>query len=263
MTQIDHANAFQSLHVKGSPVVIYNIWDPGSAKAVAKAGASAIGTGSAPVAMAHGYPDGEKMPLDLVLSNAERIVQSVEVPVTLDFEGAYAVDAEGTKANVARALETGIIGFNFEDQIVGGEGLYDIAAQAKRVSAMRQACDTAGIPAFINARTDIYLKAMARGDASTPAMLEEAIERANAYAEAGASGFFAPGLMDLDMIQELCAAVPLPVNIIALPGAPDNGALAEAGVARISYGPVPYRQMTAWLTGQAEQTFASLGGEPV
>ncbi len=255
--QITQAEQFAALHKKGDPVILYNIWDPGSAAAVRDAGAKALATGSAPVAMAQGFSDGEKIPFDMALDNASRIVEAVDIPVTMDLEGAYAEDAFGISTNVTRALETGVVGFNFEDQIVGTKDLYDIETQCARVAGMRESCDVAGVPAFINARTDIFLKAAP--DTHDQAMLDDAMARAAAYADAGASGFFAPGLKDEAMIGQLCAATDLPVNIIALPGTPDTPTLAKLGVARISYGPVPYRQMIAWLQESARAALQSSG----
>ncbi|NOD93505.1 isocitrate lyase/phosphoenolpyruvate mutase family protein [Ruegeria sp. HKCCD4884] len=248
--QIQNAKTFTSLHKKGDPVILFNIWDAGSAGAVRDAGAQAIATGSAPVAMAQGFSDGQNVPLEAALDNARRIVSAVDLPVTLDFEGAYAEDAQGISENVKRALDCGVVGFNFEDQIIGGAELYDVAVQAKRVEAMREACDSMGIPAYVNARTDIFLKAPA--ETHSEAMLDEAITRAASYEAAGATGFFAPGLKDEALIGRLCEATNLPVNIIALPGTPATSKLAELGVARVSYGPVPYRQMIKWLTEQAQ-----------
>ncbi|WP_050602665.1 isocitrate lyase/phosphoenolpyruvate mutase family protein [Ruegeria sp. 6PALISEP08] len=248
--QIQNAKTFTSLHRKGDPVILFNIWDAGSAGAVRDAGAQAIATGSAPVAMAQGFSDGQNIRIDAALDNARRIVSAVDLPVTLDFEGAYAEDAQGISENVKRALDCGVVGFNFEDQIIGGAGLYDVAVQAKRVEAMCEACESAGISAYVNARTDLFLKASA--EAHDEAMLDDAIARAAAYEAAGASGFFAPGLKGESLIGRLCTTTDLPVNIIALPGTPDSSKLAELGVARISYGPVPYRQMIKWLTEQAQ-----------
>lgn len=253
--QSDHADRFRALHVKGTPVVLYNVWDAGSAKAVADAGASAVATGSAPVAMANGFGDGQHMGLDLALANVTRIVDAVDLPVSMDFEGAYSTDPQEGAANFAKAINAGAVGFNFEDQIVGGDGLHDVTLQSQRLRAAREACDASGVGAFINARTDVFLKAYAQKADITRDMLDQAVTRAEAYASAGADGFFAPGLMDLDMIAELCDRVALPVNIIALPGAPSNAELAGAGVARISYGPVPYKQMIAWFTAQARAVF--------
>ena len=252
--QKSRATAFAALHIKGEPVVLFNIWDAGSARTVEEAGAQALATGSWPVAAAFGYADGEKIPLDLALENIRRIVAGTGLPVTMDLEGGYGVSPREVEATVTKALKAGVIGFNFEDQIVGGDGLHPVATQAERVAAARKACETAGIPGFINARTDIFLKNTP--DTHTPEMLEEAITRAQAYADAGASGFFAPGLADEGMIGALCAACTLPVNIIALPGVPDKATLARLGVARISYGPVPYRQMMASLDAAAKAAFA-------
>jgi len=103
-TQIEHAQAFAALHVRGDPLVLFNAWDAGSAAMIAKAGAKAIATGSWSVAMAHGFEDGELLPLGLVLANLARIVTVVDLPVTLDFEGAYARESEQVGENVATVI---------------------------------------------------------------------------------------------------------------------------------------------------------------
>lgn len=234
MTQSEKFRLFASLHVRGDPLILFNAWDAGSAKIVAEAGARAIATGSASVAAAHGFSDAEGLPLELALANAERVVAAVDVPVTVDFEGGYAVAPEGVAANMAKLARTGAIGCNFEDQVVGGEGLHATAVQAGRIAAARAAV---GDDFFLNARTDIFLKA--RGHDA--AMVEEALERAAAYADAGASGFFAPGLADLALLARLCEASPLPVNFMAWPGSPSAAAVTAAGVARISHGPFPHK----------------------
>jgi len=211
---------FRELHKRGNPLVLYNIWDAGSAKAVSAAGAKAIATGSAPVAMAQGYSDGEQMSLELALANVERIIGSVDLPVTMDLESGYGKEPSAIEESVTKAVSTGIVGFNFEDQVIGGEGLYDIATQTQRVTAARNAANSISGSPFINARTDIFLKA--KPDTHNDSMLSEAIERASAYKEAGADGFFAPGLADEKLIERLCNEVELPVNIIALPHVPEK-----------------------------------------
>ena len=247
----DTAARFAGLHVPGDPVVLYNAWDVGSARAIAAAGAKAVATGSLSVAAAQGYEDGEALPLDLALASATRIVGAVDLPVTIDFEGGYATAAADVAANVARLAMTGAVGCNLEDQVVGGAGLYPLAEQAARIAAARGAV---GRDFFLNARTDIFLQAP-RAMHDT-AMVDTAIERATAYAAAGASGFFAAGLADLVLIERLCAAVALPVNVIPLPDGPDVKALAAAGVARISYGPRPYRAMLVAVAEAAQAAFA-------
>jgi 2-methylisocitrate lyase-like PEP mutase family enzyme len=242
MTQADKARLFASLHRPGEPVVLFNVWDAGSAKAVADAGAKAVATGSASVAAAYGYADAEALPLELALENAERVVNTVELPVTIDFEGGYAVEPEAVAANVARLAATGAIGCNYEDQVIGGDGLHPIELQAARIRAAREA---AGPDFFLNARTDIFLKApRERHDA---AMVDEALARGRAYADAGASGLFVAGLIDLALLARCCARSPLPVNYIAVPGGPSAADVAATGVARISHGPFPYRRAMAAL----------------
>jgi 2-methylisocitrate lyase-like PEP mutase family enzyme len=249
--QQPNSGVFSSLHVKGSPLILFNIWDPGSAKAVAASGAKAVATGSASVAMAFGFGDGEKVPLPLVLENAARIVASIDLPVTLDFEGAYATTENEVAENTQRAVNTGVVGFNFEDQILGDQGLHETSVQAKRIEAMRSAADRSGVHCFVNARTDLFLKEPAAGHTDT--LLDAALERASVYARAGASGFFVPGLRDTNLIKRLCEACPLPVNIMMTQQTVPTAQLAQLGVSRISYGPGPYRAFAAWLTEQARE----------
>jgi 2-methylisocitrate lyase-like PEP mutase family enzyme len=230
------AKLFVSLHVPGDPLILYNAWDAGSAKAVAEAGAKAIATGSASVAAANGYGDGQQVPLQLVFDNAARIVKAVDLPVTVDFEGGYGVAPGEVMRNVSLLASAGAIGCNFEDQVIGGEGLHPIAFQAERIHAARSATWP---DFFINARTDIFLKA--RAEEHDDAKVDAAIERARAYAEAGASGFFVPGLADLKLLKRVCEASPVPVNFMAFPGAPSAAQVAQAGIARVSHGPFPYR----------------------
>jgi 2-methylisocitrate lyase-like PEP mutase family enzyme len=238
-----NSEIFASLHVPGKPLILYNIWDAGSAKAVVQAGALAVATGSASVAGSLGYDDGEAVPRELVLANAARIVVAVDVPVTIDFEAGYGVTAEEIKTSVGLLSETGAVGLNLEDQRIGLGGLYDIAEQAERLAA---AAET-GL--WVNARTDIFLQAA--GETHDDAMVEQALERAVAYAKAGARSFFVPLLSDLQLIEKICRSSPLPINVMKLPGYPTDAELAACGVARISYGPVPWRATMDWLAGEA------------
>ncbi len=241
ITQRARAHLLNDLHVKGSPLILFNIWDAGSAKAIQDIGAKVIATGSWSVAAANGYDDGEKLPFDFVLANLQRIISSVDLPVTIDLEGGYGQSPVQVQESVAKVIKAGAVGINFEDQIVGGEGLYSIEDQCARIKAARAAAEHASIPIFINARTDVFLKIDPAHHNDTH--LEEAIRRSAAYAESGASGFFAPGLRNAKDIEKLCEASPLPVNILILPDTPSPKQLASLGVARISHGPRPYRQM--------------------
>ena len=240
---------FAALHVPGNPVILYNIWDVGSAKAVVAAGVKALATGSHPVADAQGWPDGQGVPLDYALANAKRIADAVDLPLTVDFESAYSVDPDEAAENVARLAATGAVGCNFEDQVIGGEGVHPLEAQLERIRAIRR---KVGESFFINARTDLVLKAQEQ-DA---ALLDQVIERGKAFADAGASGFFVPRLADPRQVERVVAEVPLPLNLIAFPGAPPKQDWAAAGVARISHGPFPHRALMARLEEMAREAFA-------
>ena len=237
--------AFAALHIPGDPVILYNIWDVGSALAVVKAGARALATGSHPVGDASGFGDAHQVPLDFVLANARRIAEAVDpLPLTVDFEGAYSTDPDEGGRNVARLKDSGAVGCNFEDQLVGGDGIHPLDVQVRRIAAIR---NVVGDDFFINARTDLFLKTEQRDDA----LVGRVIERGKAFADAGASGFFVPRMADPRHIERVVREVPLPLNLIAFPGAPPKAEWAAAGVARISHGPFPHRALMAYLTEQA------------
>lgn len=251
--QAEKARAFAALHVPKKPLVIFNVWDPGSAKAVAQAGAKALATGSWSVAAANGFGDGEKIPLDLALENIRRIVASTELPVSMDIESGYGKTPEEVGRTIARSLEAGAIGCNLEDSFPENGKLREQADQVQRIRAARKAAEVAGIPYFINARTDVFFQGPAKDHDA--AMVEAALARARAYAEAGASGLFVPGVVDQGLIARLTAASPLPVNVMVSTGTPAVEVLAEAGVARISHGPGPYVKAMAALTEAARIAF--------
>ncbi|MBX5040985.1 isocitrate lyase/phosphoenolpyruvate mutase family protein [Rhizobium lentis] len=256
MNQTEKAELFGSLHRKGNPIVLYNIWDAGTAKAVADAGAKALATGSWSVAAAHGFADGEKLPMPVLVETVKSITDVIDLPLSVDFEGAYSAEPQGAAANVARLVDVGAIGINIEDRIVSGEGLYPVERQAARIRAIRGMADGRGIPFFINARTDLFL---AESDLAKHAgLVDEAIERGRAYAAAGGSGFFVPGLIDPALIENICAASSLPVNVMMRAGAPDVKTLAKLGVGRISYGPGPYRSMMEKLKQDAAAIYSLL-----
>lgn len=244
---------FAALHVPGDPLILYNVWDSGSAQAVAAAGVKALATGSHPVGDASGFGDGQKVPLDFVFDNARRIIAAVDLPLTVDFEGAYSADPQKGAENVARLKETGAVGCNFEDQVIGGEGLHPLELQCRRIEAIRAAV---GPDFFINARTDLFLKTQTYDDA----LVDEAIKRGRAFADAGASGFFVPRLAGAKQAERVVREVPLPLNLIAFPGAPPNAEWANAGVARISYGPFPHRALMKQLEEAARAALTSLDG---
>ncbi|HEY4252938.1 MAG TPA: isocitrate lyase/phosphoenolpyruvate mutase family protein [Roseomonas sp.] len=249
MTQVEKAARFAALHVRGAPLVLYNAWDAGTAKAILQAGAKAIATSSWAVAEAHGYKDGEEIPIALVEQIITRITETIDAPVTVDFEGGYSEDDGRLARNVSHLLGLGVAGINFEDRVVQGSGLYPVARQAQRIAAVRAAAEAKGVELFINARTDLFLG----GSGDPAASVAEAIERAKAYAAAGASGFFIPGLVDDGLIDRIVDGVPLPVNVMIMGGVSPTQRLAELGVARVSYGAIPYIHAMGFVRTEAEK----------
>jgi 2-methylisocitrate lyase-like PEP mutase family enzyme len=127
--------------------------------------------------------------------------------------------------------------------------MYSIDEQSARIRAVRRAADAAGVSLFINARTDVFLKTDVGAHRS---VVDEAIARGKAYAAAGGSGLFVPGIRDDRLIEQVCNASPLPVNVMFYPELPPRQRLAHLGVARLSYGPRPYREAMARLTEAAK-----------
>lgn len=250
--QKDLAERFASLHRRGDPLVLVNIWDPGSARIVAAAGAAALATGSWSVAAAFGHDDGERLPRALAIDNLARIAAAVPLPVSVDLEGGYGEDPAAVAETVGLAVDAGAVGINFEDQLVGGEGLHPVDRQQARLRAVRRVAQAKGIPLFVNARTDLFLAA---GREEHERLVDPALERARFYAEAGADGLFVPGLADEGLIARVCARSPLPVNVMWMQGM-DRGRLAALGVARISHGPGPYRHAMAALRTLAEEAYS-------
>lgn len=234
----EKSDQFRTMHVKGDPLVLYNIWDAGGARTVERAGAKAIATGSWSMAAAHGYEDGEAIPLDLVAQLVERIAVSVDLPLTVDFEGGYATAPDEVAANVRRIIRAGAIGINFEDQIVRGGGLFSIQDQVQRIRAIRSAAEQEGVDLFINARTDLFLGS---DPSAHEGLIDEAIRREAAYRDAGADGFFIPGLGALPHIKRIVDTVSLPVNAMMMGELTSIRDVAQTGVSRVSYGPGPYR----------------------
>src|ERR1700676_3975516 len=218
VNQIEKAKRFAELHVKGKPLLLYNAWDAGSAKAILATGAKAIATSSWSVAEAQGYRDGEAIPVGLAQRIVGRIAATIEAPVTVDLEGGYSEDDGQLADNISRLLDTGVIGINFEDRVVKGSGLYSVNRQARRIAAIRKAAEQKGVDLFINARTDVFFE---HGEDA----VGEALDRAKAYAAGGASGFFVPGLVNDALIGRVAEAVTLPVNVMIMDGVPSNARL--------------------------------------
>ncbi|WP_114521959.1 isocitrate lyase/phosphoenolpyruvate mutase family protein [Altererythrobacter sp. ZODW24] len=243
---------FAAMHVPGNPLVLCNIWDAASARIAAEAGAKALATGSSALAGALGFDDAQAIPFDMLIGAVERIQAVSDLPLTVDFEAGYSDDLAGVAENAQRLTDMGVVGCNFEDQVIGGQGLIETARQAELIAAV------AATGLFVNARTDVFLERLRAGEnANDPELLPEVLERGHAYAAAGAGSFFIPGLSDSTLIAVICEKSPIPVNVMRLPDMASNAALADLSVARISYGPAPWNEAMAAFRRIAEAAYSA------
>ena len=221
-----HATQFRALHAGPELLVLPNAWDAASARVIEHAGARAIATSSAAVAWGHGYPDGQALPLDVLLATVRAMVRIVGVPVSADIEAAYAQDGATAATTASRVIDAGAAGINVED----GRDAPDLLCE--KIERIKLAAGRAGVDLWVNARTDVYL----RGLVPAPQAVGETIERARRYRAAGADSVFVPGLIEEHDIARLVAAVPVPLNVLAWPGLPSATALERLGVRRLSAG---------------------------
>lgn len=235
------------LHADPALLTVVNVWDVVSARVVAGvAGTTALATASHSIAASYGYPDGEKIPLDLMIEAVGRIAAAVAQPVSADLEGGYGDAAE----TIRRAIGVGIVGANLEDQ------LKPLSEAAAAVAAAVSAAQAEGVGDFVlNARTDVFVKA---GDRDPAEVLADAVERGRAYLDAGAPVVFVPGKLDERQIGTLVDAFgPQRLTVIGVPGSVPLARLQELGVARCSYG--PWSQRVA-LTALEDLVHAVHGG---
>ncbi len=222
----DIAAGFHRLHKGPDLLVLANAWDAGSARLIESLGARAVATTSAGVAWSLGHPDGDALPVSLLVSAVAAIARAIRVPLTIDIEGGYARDPAIVGETVSCVIDAGAIGINIEDGSASPDLLCAKIAQAK------QAGIRLGIDLFVNARTDVYL----RGLVPATACVAETLARAKLYRDAGADGLFVPGLVDPADIRQIAVATDLPLNVMAVPGLPPASELGWLGVRRLSAG---------------------------
>jgi 2-methylisocitrate lyase-like PEP mutase family enzyme len=251
-TQAEKAELLRSLHTPGHPLIVTNVWDAVTARIVAGVpGVRAIASASHSVSFAHGVPDGGGLSIEKALAAAQVIVDAVELPVTIDFEKGYSVDAVGVETNVGRLIETGAVGLNLEDS-VDAAALFPIGEAADRVSAARSAAVSSRVPLVINARVDSLVRG---GD------WDDMVARANSYLGAGADCIFVLGLRTEDDVSRALAEIDGRVSVIAGATSVPLARLAELGVSRVSFGPGLLGLALSHVRDAAEQLTA-LGEYP-
>ncbi|RAO76582.1 isocitrate lyase/PEP mutase family protein [Dyella jiangningensis] len=247
------AERFHQLHAGPQPLMLPNAWDAASARIIENAGAQAIATTSAGMAWALGHADGERLPVQDLLTACGRICQSVDLPVSVDIERGYGRDANDTGGLVGALLQLGVVGINIEDGMQPGtRKLSPARVLAERIACARAVAQHQAVPLFINARIDTYL-----ADVAPASRYEETERRALAYIDAGADGIFVPGLSDPDEIARLARRLPVPLNVYAgYAGAPAAAQLRELGVRRISLGCGPMQSVLSHLQRIAQEALA-------
>ncbi|MFB9677307.1 isocitrate lyase/PEP mutase family protein [Streptosporangium vulgare] len=223
------ASALRALHTPGRPLVLPNVWDAASARAVEAAGFPVIATGSAAIAPVLGYDDGEETPVEEMLAAVARISRSVGLPVTADMERGYGLEPAEL---VERLVAAGASGCNLEDSDPRTEVMVDAEEQAAFLGAVRAAATGAGVDLVINARVDTYL----HGTGSAEERLAEAVRRGRRYLEAGADCVYPILAAEAGAVRALVEEMGGPINILFRPGTPSLGELADLGVARVSFG---------------------------
>lgn len=239
---------FKKLHKQDSPLILGNVWDVHSAKLAEAAGFQALGTSSHAIAFSLGYPDGEQIPFEELFFVVSRIVKSVKIPVSVDFEAGYSKDPQQV-ANYAKQLtDIGIVGINLEDGIVkkGTRTLESAALLADKIKAIKE---TTAI--FINARTDTYTT-------KHKDPLAESIQRAELYTQAGADGIFVPLMESKADISAFTKSIDLPLNLFLTPKLPKLDILSGLHVKRLSHGAKIYE----WLMEKADKELQSLLKNP-
>jgi 2-methylisocitrate lyase-like PEP mutase family enzyme len=226
--QADKAATFLSLHTSGSPLLLPNPWDRGSASLLASLGFQALATTSSGFAGTLGRLDGS-VTREEALAHAESIVGSTDLPVSADLENGFADDPDGVADTIRLALEAGLAGCSVEDYTgVDDAPMYEVGLATERIAAAAAVAHAGPVHLVLTARAENHLRG--RPD------LTDTIARLQAYQQAGADVLYAPALRDLEEIRQLVAAVDRPVNVLAFPGAPSVSELAAVGVARISVG---------------------------
>ncbi len=241
------ADTFRRLHAGPDLLILPNAWDAGSARIIETLGAPAVATTSAGVCWSHGYADGHHLPVDFLITTVREITRVISIPLTCDFEGGYADDPATVGENVARIIDAGAVGINIED----GREAADLLAA--KIAAVRKAADRAGVPLFINARTDVYLKRLVEPEA----MVETVLARAALYREAGADGLFAAGVVLPGDIATIAAGCGLPLNVMARRGLPKGPELQALGARRVSSATGLGRAALAALTAATTAFLAS------
>jgi 2-methylisocitrate lyase-like PEP mutase family enzyme len=235
LTRQEKAKQFYNLHHSGRLLILPNIWDCLGANLLESLNYPAVATASASVAFTNGYDDGQRISFDSVLAVLKKIVSSVNIPVSADIESGFAENDLQLKENIKQLLAAGIVGINIEDTDKKTDSIWPAETQCEKIKLIKKISEEVGVPLFINARADVYLRGK---NFDTPeSKFEEALKRGRAYKAAGADCFYPIAMTRQEDIKRMVEQLQMPLNVITIPGIPELTVLNEIGVARVSLGP--------------------------
>lgn len=214
---------FTELHHGDSPLILPNAWDVASALMFLDAGFLAIGTTSLGLAAGAGHIDGSRAVRELTRALAHAL-SPLPCPISVDLEDGFD-ESPHAVADFVQSL--GVDGINIEDSTSGQLVHADI--HTAKIAQVKAQCPEI----FVNARVDTYWL----GQTAT---VEDTLERARCYVDAGADGIFIPGTLSAAEISAFATAIPVPVNVLAST-TQSARELMQLGVRRISTGSLPYR----------------------
>lgn len=246
------AERLRALHHGPGTAVFPNAWDAHSARLVEQAGFGAVATSSGASARMLGRDDGETMTPDEAFAAVGLVTRAVSLPVTADMEGGYGLDADEF---VARLLDAGAVGCNYEDTDHSGVGTGLVAAevQVERLAQVKAAGRRARVDIVLNARVDTFVRAIG----SPAEQLDEAVRRGRMYLEAGADCVYPIAAPTEADIRRLVAEIPGPINAMLRPGAPPLPKLQELGVARVTLASGLYRVAMGAVENALEDLIAA------
>jgi len=250
MSQAAKAQQLLSLHNNGKLLILPNVWNPIGARMLQAKGYPAVATASAAISESLGYSDGEQLKLDTMLDMVTRIVRSVDLPVTADFEAGYADTIEDLQENISRLLDTGAVGINFEDSFDDSAHLRPIPTQMERIKAVREVAERRGVHLVINARADSFF---AEGFSSDEERIEDVVTRLNAYTQAGAECVYPVGRGDKETLTILRKRLTAPINVLATAKTASLNELQALGINRVSFGPYIFRSLLAKMSAEQDE----------
>jgi 2-methylisocitrate lyase-like PEP mutase family enzyme len=227
-TRLEKTERFRALHHGDTPLLVPNPWGAGSAKVFAELGFDALATTSSGFAGTLGRLDGF-VSREEALAHAAAIAAASDLPVTADLENGYGHDPSEVAETMLLAAETGIAGCSVEDYAGrDSDEIYDAAHATERIAAAAEVARREQTRIVLTARAENFLHG--RPD------LADTIARLQSFQAAGADVVYAPGVSDLEDIRRIVESVDVPVNVLALPNAPNVAQLAAIGVGRVSVG---------------------------